>query len=251
MKNNGEFPKLTILNDLPERTEARLTTAQKYGSLFWLGVSGLVVTVLLVGWFGTQLWAMRDIWRAIYVLHEESMPVAQRLQAAEFLASDPRVEPGQVQPMIFRKTLPDKARYLLAERLDEALSAKDASQMLKLLGTTGPTSPPNWLRGHLARLAAVTVRADGRFPSGLFEQLMIDEDPVVANWAAYALTRARDEEVKALGAKQLETWSKAGSALSAALLTASQATGEARTVVLKDALKAMRQATPQNREIMH
>ena len=250
MKNNGEFPNLTILNDLPERTEARLTTAQKYGSLFWLGISGLVVTVLLVAWFGTQLWAMRDVWRAIYVLHEESMPVAQRLQAAELLASDPRLEPTQIQPMIFRKTLPDKARYLLAERLDQALSVKDASQMLKLLGTTGPTSPPNWLRGHLARLAAVSVRADGRFPAGLFEQLMIDEDPVVANWAAFALTRSPNDEVNILGRENLEKWSQAGSPLSAALLTASHSSDLARTVALQEAIKAMRQATQQNREIM-
>lgn len=250
MKNNGEFPKLTILNDLPERTEARLSTAQKYGSLFWLGVSGLVVTVLLFGWFGTQLWSMRDVWRAIYVLHEESLPVAQRLEAAEFLARDPRVEPGQIQPMTFRKSLPDKARYLLAERLDKALTAKDAAQMLKLLGTTGPNSPPNWLRGHLARLAAVSVRADSRFPAGLFEQLMLDDDPVVANWAAFALTRPANDEVNVLGRGKLGQWSQAGSALSSALLTASQASGVAQTMALHQAVQAMRQATPQNQEIM-
>jgi hypothetical protein len=178
------------------------------------------------------------------------MPVAQRLEAAAFLAKDPRVEPSQIQPMIFRKTLPDKARYMLAERLDQAVSLKDAAQMLKLLGATGPSSPPNWLRGHLARLAAVTIRADGRFPKGLFEQLMIDEDPVVANWAAFALTRSSDDEVKPLGIQQLEKWSKAGSPLSSALLTALHATGVARTMALQEAIKAMRQATSQNRDVM-
>lgn len=250
MKKDGEFPQLTILNDLPQPAQPRLSTAQKYGSLFWLGISGLVVSLLLVGWFTIQLWTMRDVWRAIYTLHEVSLPVDQRLAAAEVLIKDPRVEPSQLQPMIFRPTLPDKARYLIAEKMDKAVTTQDAAAMLKMLAGTGPNSPPNWLRGHLARLAAVTIRQDNRFPAKAFEQLAADDDPVVSAWAAWALANSHDPAVKEMGLKKLNDKTAILPDLVAQLQNAvKSADPGSRATALYDAKIRMRTATEQNRSI--
>jgi len=174
MKNDDSFPKLTILPDTPAPAQPRLTMAEKYGSLYWLGISGLVFSIGLIGWFGWNLVAMRHVWQAVYVLHDTDSPLPERLGAVDVLLKEPRVQPAQIQPMMFRPTLPDKARYLLAEGLPKAVSPGDARQMLSVLATKNASSPPNWLRGHLARLAAVTIPPGDRFPAEGFRTLLTD-----------------------------------------------------------------------------
>lgn len=223
MKNNEpfDFPKLTILPDSgPVPEPARLTNLQKYGGLYWLGLAGLVTTFLLVGWFGINLWLMRGVWREIYVLHKEDFPDARRIAAARYLAESPDVQPSQIQPMLFRRPLPDEARLILAESLKKADSVASARQMLGLLATEGATSPPPFLRRHLARLSAVTIPADSRFPAESFAALLNDKDLIVADWAAFALTRSADESRKKQGIDWLKMQSGTKSELAETLLKA-------------------------------
>lgn len=247
MKNDDSFPKLTILPDTPAPAQPRLSNAEKYGSLYWLGISGLVFSIGLVGWFAWSLLAMRTVWQAVYVLHDTSSPTEERMAAAESLLADPRVQPAQIQPMIFRPTLPDKARYLLAEGLEKAVSPADARQMLAVLATRNASSPPNWLRGHLARLAAVTIPADARFPAEAFRNLLTDEDPIVADWAAFALAAYGADAGKSAGTARLENRAASGSPLAKALADAAKAPQE--RMLLNKANSAMRSETPATRAI--
>jgi hypothetical protein len=236
-----DFPKLNILPDSDKPPEApRLSVQQKYGGLYWLGIGGLIVSVILVGWFATQLWLLRDVWREIYVLHRSELPDDRRIAAAAFLAKDPRVEPAQIQPMLFRRTLPEKARYILAAGLNKTDSATSARQMLGLLATEGATSPPDYLRGHLARLSALNIPAEMNFPNESFERLLADRNQSVAAWSAYALTRSQDESKKQAGLAYLEKRASEKSAIDAALLTAARSSDLARSLALQRAIDLMK-----------
>jgi hypothetical protein len=248
MKNDDPFPKLTILPDSPPPpAQPRLTTAQKYGSLYWLGISGLVFSIGLVGWFAWSLVAMRQVWQAVYVLHDTEASAPDREAAVFVLLTDPRVQAQQIQPMLFRPTLPDKARYLLAESLDKAVSATDARQMLRLLATSNAASPPNWLRSHLARLAAVTIPKDAKFPADSFRQLLDDSDPIVADWAAFALSGSPDETQKSAGTARLKKRAEEGSQLAATLMSIGN--GPDRPTDLAPVKKLMRIETEANRAL--
>ena len=235
-----DFPKLNILPDSDKPPESpRLSTLQKYGGLYWLGLGGLVVSVMLVGWFAIQLWLLREVWREIYVLHQVKLPDDRRIAAAAFLANDPRVEPAQIQPMLFRRDLPDKARYLLAAGLKKTDSATSARQMLGLLATEGATSPPDYLRGHLARLAALGIPVERNFPNESFERLLADRDKAVAAWSAYALTRSGVEEKRQVGLAFLEKRAGDGASLEAALLAAARSADLSRSLALQHAAEFM------------
>src|SRR5205823_363480 len=95
----------------------RLTQREKYGELFYLGLIGLAILGLLIGWFGYGLWTTRHVWSAIYALHDETRSEAERVQAAYTLAHDPRVNPRQLWDICLRTRLPGLARYVLAEAL--------------------------------------------------------------------------------------------------------------------------------------
>ena len=58
---SSRFPTLPIIN--PAVPAAR-TERAKYGGLFYLGIGGLVVLVVLVAWFGHGLWANREAFAA-------------------------------------------------------------------------------------------------------------------------------------------------------------------------------------------
>src|SRR5262249_1328295 len=106
-----EFPKLPIVTLDPARRSER----EKYGGLYVLGIAGLVVIVALVAWFGYGLWSLRDVWANIYLLHDAHRSDAERIQAAYTLSRDPRMTPRQSWDICLRRTLPDLARYLIAE----------------------------------------------------------------------------------------------------------------------------------------
>ena len=104
----SKLPSLPIINpDLPA-PGAR----EKYGSLFTLGIAGLVVLVTMVGWFGYRAWMLRDVWAGIYVLHDPKEPEEKRLQAAYRLSRDVRMEQNQLWELSLRKGLPDLARLV-------------------------------------------------------------------------------------------------------------------------------------------
>lgn len=153
--------------------------------------------------------------------------------------------------MIFRKSLPDKARYILAEHLNKALSTKDAGDMLSILSTTGPTSPPNWLRGHMARLAATSLKSESTFPVASFKKLLEDEDPVVADWSAFWLARCSDPDARQIGMNRLQQKAKAGSKLATSLMIAKDGPSVASTLALNQAIQAMRLETNQNKAVMN
>jgi hypothetical protein len=237
-----DFPKLPILPDSDKPPEQpRLSNLQKYGGLYWLGIGGLVVSVLLVGWFAIQLWLLRDVWREIYVLHNKDLADDRRIAAATFLAKHPRVEAAQIQPMIFRRSLPDQARLLLAEGLKKTDTATSARQMLGLLETEGATSPPDYLRGHLARLAALNIPADDRFPVDLFRRMMADRDSAVAAWCAYGLTRSTGADDRQQGLNFLDQKAKHNSMMERSLLMAANSEGLSRSLSLQQAMDAMPQ----------
>lgn len=244
-----EFPKLTVLPDSEgPPQQPRLTNFQKYGGLYWLGIAGLVSSLLLVGWFAVNMWLMRDVWREIYVLHNEDLPEARRIAAAEFLANAPDIEATQIQPMIFRRPLPEKARIILAESLKQADNAASARQMLGLLATEGATSPQPWLRRHLARLAAITIPVDSRFPANTFEKHLSDDDAVVADWSAFALTRQNDPLLRKKGVDWLESRSGDDTKLAEALLAAVRGVDLSRSLALEQATRLtsrQQEATPE------
>ena len=78
---NGQtqFPKLPILGSVaapPPRKQR-----EKYGGLYYLGIAGLVVLALMVGWFGFRVWQLRDVWAEIYALHDAKRSDAERVES--------------------------------------------------------------------------------------------------------------------------------------------------------------------------
>src|SRR5208283_1346841 len=140
------FPSLPIINNpqAPSRSQR-----EKYGTLFYLGILGLIVLVTLVGWFGYRVWSLRDVWAKIYVLNDAGEPEARRIQAAFSLGHDPRVEQRQLWDLSLRRGLPELARDILAEGIGPELVAEDPQGYV----TAVARSPdwPDWLRLGLAR----------------------------------------------------------------------------------------------------
>ena len=177
----SKLPSLPIINpDLPARS-----TREKYGSLFTLGIAGLVVLVVLVGWFGYRAWAMRDVWAGIYVLHDRKEPEEKRLQAAYRLSRDARMEQSQLWELSLRRGLPDLARLVLAEGIGDDLVAEDPQGYVSAVARSPDW--PGWLRLALARpMAYAATRGHAISRERLGELCRLD-DPVLRLWALYTL----------------------------------------------------------------
>src|SRR4051794_21868382 len=89
---DSPFPSLPIVT--PD--VARKSMREKYGALYFLGIGGLLVLILIIGWFAWNAWSMRTVWTNVYVLHDPSRPELARLQAAYELGRDPRVNQRQL-----------------------------------------------------------------------------------------------------------------------------------------------------------
>ncbi len=177
----SKLPSLPIINpDLPARS-----AREKYGSLFTLGIAGLVVLVVLVGWFGYRAWAMRDVWAGIYVLHDRKEPEEKRLQAAYRLSRDARMEQSQLWELSLRRGLPDLARLVLAEGIGDDLVAEDPQGYVSAVARSPDW--PGWLRLALARpMAYAATRGHAISRERLGELCRLD-DPVLRLWALYTL----------------------------------------------------------------
>src|SRR5258708_14408164 len=103
------FPQLPIVTLDPP---PKLSQTEKYGGLFYLGITGLVVVVGLVGWFAWSAWLLRDVWTNIYVLHDEKKPEVDRIRAAYALSRDTRVDPQHRWDLALLRPLPPLARSL-------------------------------------------------------------------------------------------------------------------------------------------
>jgi hypothetical protein len=167
----------------------RLSAREKYGSLFYLGVAGLVFVSLLLTWFCFQAWSLRNIWIDVYVLHDASRPEAERVAAAHRLSVDRRVNDRQAFDIALRKAIPVAARLMLADRVRGDLAAEDPSGYTVMLehGTVWPI----WLRVELARPLAYAAVAGTSLPMRSLESLAADPEPAIALWANAAIALER------------------------------------------------------------
>jgi hypothetical protein len=176
-----KFPTLPIVTpDAPRRTPR-----DKYGALFYLGITGLVVLCALVGWFGYRIWSLRHVWSNIYVLHDAEKPEEARLQAAYALSRDPRVEQGQLWEMSLRRGLPDLARYVLGEGIGADLVAEDPWDYASAVALSRDW--PGWLRLVLVRPLAYATTKGHDVSREMLGELCRQDDPVIRLWALYAL----------------------------------------------------------------
>jgi hypothetical protein len=178
------FPSLPIVTpDLPRRSRR-----DKYGGLFYLGITGLIVVVTLLSWFGYRMWSLRDVWTNIYVLHDADKPEEARVQAAFDLSRDPRVEQGQLWEMSLRRGLPDLARYILGEGVGADLVAENPWDYASAVALSPEW--PGWLRLVLVRplaYAATRGHAISRELLGELCRKNDPNDPIIRLWALYAL----------------------------------------------------------------
>jgi hypothetical protein len=175
------FPTLPIVTPDPPRLSQR----QKYGSLLYLGLGGLVVIATLVGWFAWSAWSLGDVWSNIYALHDPKRPEAERVGAAYALAIDRRVNQRQLWDMCLRRPLPPLARYVLAEALTaEAASADPRGYAMAVSRSEGW---PAWLRLLLVRPIAYAAERGVAFPRAPLDELRKNPDPTVGLWATAAV----------------------------------------------------------------
>ncbi len=159
----------------------RRTTAQKYGSAYYLGIAGLAIVVALVTWFATSVYKLRAVWRDVYVLHDETRSNPDRIQAAWRLAHNPEVTPTQVWEMALRKPVPTLARYILAESLDERIVKSDPRGYA--LSVAYSKDWPDWLRLLAARPLLEAASDHIPLPEEPIHTLQAASDPVLAAWA--------------------------------------------------------------------
>ncbi len=176
------FPSLPIINNpqAPPRSQR-----EKYGTLFYLGILGLLVLVTLVGWFGYNVWSLRDIWAKIYVLNDAREPVERRIQAAFSLGRDPGVEQRQLWDLSLRRPLPELARAILAEGIGAELVADDPQSYVTAVARSSEW--PGWLRLALARPLAYAATRGHAISRERLGELCRLGDPILRVWALYTL----------------------------------------------------------------
>jgi len=177
---NG-FPKLPIINaPAPARSQR-----EKYGGLFYLGIAGLAIVVVLVAWFAHGVWRLRDVWADVYVLHDRARTEADRIQAAFRLSRDRRLNDSQLMETCLRRDLPDLARYLLAEAVSTEAVARDPRAYA--LTVARSSDWPDWLRLVLARRLAYGAVRGYAIPREPLDELAHHADPMIGLWATCAL----------------------------------------------------------------
>ena len=182
----GPYPPLPIVTPDP----APRSAVEKYGSMYLLGLAGLVVVVGLVSWFAVGVWSLRAVWSGIYTLHDEGRPIPERVQAAFALSRDPRVTPPQRWEMCLRKPLPELARYVLAESLTAEIVRPDARHYSLMVAR----SPgwPDWLRLLLVRPLAYGAAEGLALPRDPLVELGRHHDPAIRLWADFARSASPD-----------------------------------------------------------
>lgn len=184
MNSNGapfSFPSLPIVTPDPPRK----SQAEKYGSLLYVGLGGLVVLLALVGWFGYRVWTMGPVWRNVYVLNDREAPEERRIQAALDLRREPLVEPWQLWDLSLHRELPDLARYILAEGVGADLVAADPLGYVSAVARSEDW--PDWLRIVLARPLAYAATEGHTLSRERLAELCRLGDPQLRLWTLYAL----------------------------------------------------------------
>ena len=185
--DNGpfQFPKLPILSPAEIPPPPRLSQREKYGGLFYVGIAGLVLLCLMVGWFAYGFWSLRDVWEDVYVLHNPKRSEWDRVQAAFRLTHDPRVNDGQRMEICLRRDVPDLARYLLAEAISTDAVASDPRSFS--LAVARSSDWPDWLRLLLARRVTYGAAREYAIPHQALDELAGHADPMIGLWAKSAL----------------------------------------------------------------
>jgi hypothetical protein len=247
-----DFPKLPIITpprppfpDLPIITPdpPRLSLAEKYGGLYYLGISGLIFLLALVTVFGYTIWTTRDFWSAIIVLHDEGRPMPERLKAAWVIAHHPTANDRQRSDIAFRKPLPELARYIVAEGMTSDAIRSDPKGFAEMVARSEDWPP--WLRLLLVRPMAYGVGEGYRIAWEPLDLLRANPDQATALWATY--TRAVNPPGDGPAARSLEeSAAQPGpfQPLAKLLDSASKAQGEGRTRKLDEATTWLRTNHP-------
>lgn len=186
----------------------RRTTAQKYGSAYYLGILGLIVVVALLTWFAMNVWVRWPLWRDVYILHDEQRPENDRIQATWRLAHNRDVDPSQTWGLALRKPLPTLARYVLAESLDSAVVRRDSRGFA--LAAAYSKDWPDWLRLLAVRPLLQAASEGITLPADAIHTLQNHPDPVIVAWATAteALRADATPGEKKAAMRRLETLSK-------------------------------------------
>jgi hypothetical protein len=181
---NG-FPKLPILDSMPPPPLPPRTRRDKYGGLFYLGIGGLALLVVMIAWFGYNVWQLRDVWAEVYALHDAKRSDAERFESAVKLSRDPRVTDRQLMEICLRRDVPDRARYLLAETVSTDAVARDPRAFALTVALSQDW--PDWLRLVLSRRLAYGATRGYAIPEVAMNELANHPDPMIRIWANYSL----------------------------------------------------------------
>jgi hypothetical protein len=243
-----KFPALPILSSVPPPPPAPRSQGEKYGALFYLGLGGLAVLVLLVGFFVHGVWSHRDLWADVYTLHDVGRPATDRIQAAFRLSHDGRLSDSQRQEMALERALPELARYLLAEGVSTEVVARDPRAFA--LAVAKSADWPDWLRLLWARRLVYGSARQYAIPRDAVLELARHDDPMIRAWAlaAFAASPNAGQKSSAELDQAAQAPGDAGqlAAMLAAALKAPEATREER---LDDATNWMRRHHPQAAKI--
>jgi hypothetical protein len=175
------FPTLPIVTPDPPRR----TVSEKYGSLFYVGIGGLLVVIALVAWFAWGTWSLRAVWSNVYVLHDAGRSESDRVAAAYTLSRDSRVNQRQLWDISLRRPLPPLARYVVAEALTAEAAVADPRAYG--VGVARSEGWPAWLRLLLTRPMAYAAALDLPVDRDSLAELARNPDPATTLWATFAL----------------------------------------------------------------
>jgi hypothetical protein len=239
------FPTLPIIN--PTITPPR-TDRSKYGGLFYLGIGGLVMLGAIVAWFGHGLWANREAFTDVYLLHDASRSVTERAQAAHRLVRGARLDDAQLMEMSLNRELPDLPRYVVAEGVSSRAVARDPRSYA--LAVARSPDWPDWLRLLLARPLAYGSSRGYAIPHQALIELAGHPDPMLGLWATYALAVRPGYGSNGRTVLEKTALSQDSSGeLAAQLLRALDAPEPERSAILDRATVWMRSHHPQAAEI--
>ena len=233
------FPSLPIVTPDPPRK----TLAEKYGGMYYLGIAGLAITLLLVGLFAFGVWTMRGMVVAVYVVGDPTRSETERDLAAWALAHDKNANNRILSDLALRKDLPNLARYVILEGLtSEAISTDPRAYALMVAKSEGW---PHWFRLLMARPMAYAAGEGYRIAWEPLDQLRQHPDRAIVLWATYtrAVMGAGDEAAAKALADAARTEGP-NRDLASLLNSAAKAKGAERIAKLDEATRWLRTHHP-------
>ncbi len=144
-----------------------------------------MVLIVLIAWFGHGLWANREAFADVYVMHDANRALSERARAAFRLARGGRLDDAQLMEMSLNRDLPDLVRYLLAEGVSVEAVARDPRGYA--LAVARSPDWRDWLRLLLVRPLAYGSGRGYAIPREPLVELAGHTDVMVGLWASYAL----------------------------------------------------------------